>query len=543
MSWKRALPGAAGAALLLAGGQLLGTAGQASAASGVHSGGTFVMAYQSDVPTLSPVNGGGYESAQAMAPLYDGLVTYAPSLKVKIVPDLAVSWTVKDHGRVYVFQLRKNVRYANGDPFRPQDVIYNFEQQLNPKNASWAESFYQGIQGGLAYSEGKANTVSGMKVLGPHTLQITLVKPEGYFLEILAMPTSYIADPAVEQKYGQAYEDHAMGTGPYMLKSWVHNQSLVEVPNPYYWGPKPKIREIKFILGPSPSTQYLMFQRGEIDAMSPIPSNEVIPTERNPQLKSDFHTLANTGSLEYYFMVTNYGPFKSRLVREALNLAINRRRLVELQAGQATVANQYIPPGYPGYQPNLPPIPYNPTKAKALLAQAGYRHGLTITLTVNNDPGVVERAQSVAANLAAIGVTMHLHTLSLSAYDTALSDGKVKFGVIDWGMDYPDPQDILQSSLTGNPATGDMANWDNAKFNALLNRANALPPSQDPLRYRLYDAAQRIAMAQAPWIPLFYPNTTILLSPKLEPSASNPKNLGYYLNPVEPILVQDLWLK
>lgn len=541
MLWKKALPGAALATLVLAAGQMIESAGPAVAASPAND--TFVMAYQGDVPTLSPINGGGYESAQAMAGLYDGLVTYAPTLNTKIVPDLAVSWKIEDHGRVYVFQLRKNVHYANGTLFKPQDVIYNFEQQLTPKNASWAESFYQGIEGGLAYSEGKAKTLSGMKVLGPHTLQITLVKPEGFFLDILAMPTSYIADPAVEQKYGPSFEDHAMGTGPYMLQSWVHNQSLIEVRNPHYWGPKPHIREIKFILGPSPSTQYLMFQRGEIDAMSPIPSNEVIPTERNPALKGQFHTLANTGSLEYYFMVVNYGPFKSPLVREALNLAINRRRLVELQAGQATVASQYIPPGYPGYEPKLAPIPYNPAKAKKLLAQAGYKHGLTVTLTVNNDPGVVERAESVEANLAAIGVTMHLHTLSLSAYDTALSDGKVKFGVIDWGMDYPDPQDILQSSLTGNQGTGDMADWNSASFEALLNRANALPPSKDALRYKLYDQAQTIAMQQSPWIPLFYPNTTILLSSKLAPSASSPKNLGYYLNPVEPILVQDLTLR
>lgn len=539
--WRKALPSAGFATLVLAAGQLVGTGSPAALAAS--STQTFVMAYQSDVPTLSPVNGGGYESAQAMAPLYDGLVTYAPTLEPKIVPDLATSWRIEDHGRVYLFHLRKGVRYANGTLFKPQDVIYNFEQQLNPKNASWAESFYQGIQGGLAYSEGKAKTISGMKVLGPHTLEITLVKPEGYFLDIMAMPTSYIADPAVEEKYGQSYEDHAMGTGPYMLKSWTHNQSLIEVANPYYWGPKPHIREIQFILGPSPSTQYLMFERGEIDAMSPIPSNEVIPTERSSQLKSEFHTLANTGSLEYYFMVTNYGPFKSPLVRQALNLAINRRRLVELQAGQATVASQYIPPGYPGYEPHLAPIPYDPSRARKLLAQAGYKHGLTITLTVNNDPGVVERAESVEANLAAIGVTMRLKTMSLSAYDTALSDGKVKFGVIDWGMDYPDPQDILQSSLTGNQGTGDMADWNNRTFEALLARANAMPPSENTLRYRLYDEAQKIAMAQAPWIPLFYPNTTILLSSKLEPSASNPKNLGYYLNPVEPILVQDLSIK
>lgn len=538
--WRKAVPGAGVGALLLAATQIVGLGTNAAAAP---SAGTFVMAYQGDVPTLSPVNGGGYESAQASAPLYDGLVTYAPSLTPRIVPDLATKWKVEDHGRVYVFTLRKGVRYANGDAFTPQDVIYNIEQQLNPKNASWAESFYQGIQGGLAYSQGKAKTITGMQVTGPNTLKITLTQPEGYFLSILAMPTSYIADPRIEQKYGKAYQDHAVGTGPYALVSWVHSSLLIEKVNPYYWGPKPKIAEIKFILGPSPTTQYEMFQKGEVDALSPVPSNLVVPTMRNPVLSKEFHTVANTGSLEYYFMDVKYGPFKSQLVREALNLAVNRRRLVQLQAGQATPANQYLPPGYPGYQPNLPPIPYSPRRAEALLAKAGYKHGLTVTLSVNNDPGVVQRAESVIQNLAAVGVTVHLQTMSLSAYDTALSEGKVKFGVIDWGMDYPDPQDIMQSSLTGNQQTGDMADWNAPQFVRLMNRADAMPPSQDALRFKLYDKAQAIALKEAPWIPLFYPNTTILISNRLTPPASNKADLGYYLNPVLPISVQDLAFK
>jgi ABC-type transport system substrate-binding protein len=537
---RRVLPGATVSALLLAATQVLGmSAGQVRA----QTGGTFVMAYQGDVPTLSPVNGGGYESSQASAPLYDGLVTYAPSMTPRIVPDLAQSWKVEDGGRVYVFRLRSGVRYANGDPFKPQDIIYNFEQQLNPHNASWAESFYQGIEGGLAYSEGKAKTISGMQVLGPHTLKITLTQPEGYFLNILAMPTSYIADPRIEQEYGKAYQDHAVGTGPYKLVKWVHNSLLVETVNPYYWGPKPRIPEIKFILGPSPTTIYEMFQKGEVDALSPVPSNLVVPTLRNPVLAKEFYTVANTGSLEYYFMDVTYGPFRSRLVRQALNLAVDRRRLVQLQAGQATPANQYLPPGYPGYEPHLPPIPFDPAEARTLLAKAGYKHGLSLTLSVNNDPNVVQRAESVIQNLAAVGVKVTLDTMSLSAYDTALSEGKIKFGVIDWGMDYPDPQDILQSSLTGTQATGDMANWNSPAFIRLLNEANALPPSQDARRYKLYDQAQAIALQAAPWIPLFYPNTTILISNQLSPPASDPKNLGYYLNPVLPISVQDLSFK
>ena len=537
--WRKVVPGMGVAALLLAATQLVGGGAAAQAASG----GVFVMAYQGDVPTLSPINGGGYESSQASAPLYDGLVTYAPSLTPKIVPDLATSWKIEDHGKVYVFTLRKGVRYANGDPFKPQDVIYNFEQQLNPSNASWAESFYQGIEGGLAYSQGKTKTLSGMKVTGPNTLQITLTQPEGYFLNILAMPTSYIADPRIEQEYGKAYQDHAMGTGPYELVSWVHDSVLIEKRNPYYWGPKPKIAEIKFILGPSPTTQYEMFQKGEIDALSPVPSNLIVPTLRNASLAKQFYTVANTGSLEYYFMDVTYGPFKSQLVREALNLAVNRRRLVQLQAGQATPANQYLPPGYPGYQPNLPQIPFNPTEARALLAKAGYKHGLTITLSVNNDPGVVQRAESVIQNLASVGVTVKLDTMSLSAYDTALSEGKVKFGVIDWGMDYPDPQDIMQSSLTGNQETGDMADWNSPKFIQLMDEANAMPPSEDAQRYKLYDEAQAIALKDAPWIPLFYPNTTILISNQLQPPASNKQDLGYYLNPVLPIDVAGLSFK
>lgn len=510
--------------------------------SSPHYGGTFTMAYQSDVPTLDPVNGGGFESAQAMYGLYNTLVTYAPT-SMKLVPSLASSWKVSSNGLVYTFTLRSGVRYSNGDHFKPQDVIFNLERQVNPKNASWAQAYYLDIAGAQQYANGKASSISGLKVTGPHTLQITLVQPEGYFLNILAMPTSDIADPAVVQQYGASYEDHAVGTGPYMLTQWTHNQVLIEKRNPYYWGPKPYFSELKFLLGPSPQTQFLMFERGQVDAMGPVPSSDMVPVLNSPTLKKDLVTSANTGSVEFYFMKVTYGPFKKTAVRQALNLAVNRKRLVQLSAGQAIPANQYIPPGYPGYQPNLPQIPYNPTKAKQLLASAGYPHGFTVTLTVNNDPSVIQRAQSVIANLAAIGVTVHLQTMSLSAYDTALSENKVNFGVIDWGMDYPDPQDIMASTLAGfSDGQGNLSWWNDPQFNHLLNIADSMPPSQDAQRYKLYDQAQAIALQQQPWIPLIFPTSTVLVSPKLAPAPTG-ANQALYLSSVQPIEINDIWQK
>jgi ABC-type transport system substrate-binding protein len=528
-SWRTLLLVAAGGAMVAA----VAGCGSTTAPTGTSSstpqyGGTFTTAYQGDVPTLDPAGSPGYESTQAMYGLYNTLVTYAPTSSA-LVPSLAQSWTVTDGGKVYTFHLRPHVRFSNGDPFNAQDVVFNLTRQINPKSASYAQSYYLDIAGAQAYASGKATSVSGLQALSTNTLRITLVQPEGYFLNILAMPTSDIADPSVVEQYGTAYSDHAVGTGPYKLSEWIHNQVLIEVRNPDYWGKRPYFSTIKFILGPSPQTQFLMFRRGEIDAMGPVPPADMPTIESNPSLKKDLLVLADTGSIDFYFMDVNYGPFRNVLVRRALNLAVNRQRLVALDAGQAVPANQYLPPGYPGSQPNLPPIPYDPTRAKALLSQAGYKPGqLTLTLTVNNDPAVVQQAESVMANLQAVGVNVHLDTMSLSAYITALSGNKVKFGIIQWGIDYPDPSDIFDSLLLGAAdGTGNFAWWNDARFNQLVNEADVMSPAQDPQRYKLYDEAQAIALQQQPWIPLIFPASTELVSPSLHPAPTGANKYLY----------------
>ncbi|MGC8487650.1 MAG: ABC transporter substrate-binding protein [Clostridia bacterium] len=491
----------------------------ASGSSTGRYGGTLTFAYQSDIPTLDPAGSPGFESGQAMYGIYNTLVTYAPT-STTIAPSLAQSWTVTQGGTIYTFHLRPGVKFSNGDPFTAQDVIFNLTRQINPKSASYAQSYYLDIQGAQAYAKGQTSSVSGLQALNAHTLQVTLVQPEGYFLNILAMPTSDIADPRVVNEYGKAYEDHAVGTGPYELSVWKHSQVLIETRNPHYWGKEPYFSKIKFILGPDPETQFLMFKRGEIDAMGPVPPADMPSIESSPTLKKDLVVLADTGSVDFYFMDVRSGPFKNVLVRRALNYAVNRKRLVSLDAGQAVVANQYLPPGYPGSQSHLPPIPYNPSKAKALLRQAGYKPGqLTLTLTVNNDPAVVQQAESVMANLQAVGVNVQLHTMSLSAYITALSSNKVQFGIIQWGMDYPDPSDLFSSLLVGAAdGTGNFAWFNNPQVNQLVNEANAMSPQQEATRLSLYDQAQAIALNQQPWIPLIFPANTLLVSQNLHPA-------------------------
>ncbi len=512
-SWRRLVLGVASVAMVAA------ATGCGGPASTPKYGGTFTMAYQGDVPTLDPAGSPGYESTQAMYGLYNTLVTYAPTSN-QLVPSLATSWTVTNGGTVYTFHLRPHVQFSNGDPFTAQDVVFNLTRQINPKSASYAQSYYLDIAGAKTFAAGHATSVSGIQALSSTTLRITLSQPEGYFLNILAMPTSDIADPKVVQKYGAAYSDHAVGTGPYQLSQWVHNVVLVETLNPHYWGKKPYFSSVKFILGPSPQTQFLMFRRGEIDAMGPVPPSDMPSIQSNPALKKDLMVLADTGAIDFYFMNVNYGPFKNVLVRRALNLAVNRQRLVALDAGQAVPANQYLPPGYPGSQTNLPPIPYDPTQAKALLQQAGYKSGqLSLTLTVNNDPAVVQQAQAVMADFQAIGVHVHLVTMSLSAYITALSSNKVKFGIIQWGIDYPDPSDIFDSLLLGAAdGTGNFAWWNNSSFNRLVNQADVMSPALDQQRYKLYDQAQALALQQQPWIPLIFPASTELVSPSLHPA-------------------------
>jgi oligopeptide transport system substrate-binding protein len=547
---RRALQSVGAAALLalaLAGCGQSGGGAQAQGGGRPTHGGTLYVATQTDVPSLDPAVGVDTESVQFVDSIFARLVTYSPT-SLTIVPDLAKTWTVSPDGKTYTFHLR-TARFSNGDPVTAADVKFSLERVLNPKtNASLMAPFLD-IVGARAYNAdpAKVGHVAGLEVLGPHTIRIRLVEPEPYFLYALATGTGSILDPRAVARYGsQNVSQHPVGAGPFELASWKPGQELVLVRNPYYYRKGlPYLDRIVLKIGMTPSEQFLAFQNGQLDIIGgalsdnlQIDQNSYLSTLNNPSLKKDY--LQNS-ALEVYslYFNTRLAPFTKAAVREALTYAVDRKELVKILNGLALPANQELPPGMPGYDKSLPPIPYDPAKAKRMLAAAGYPHGLAFELVTMNDPTSVDVAQALQAMFRKVGVTMTIRPEALSTYlNTILSPTGAQASYGLWLDDYPDPQDFLFNQFDGhNPGGFDVSYWDDPTVDRLIETADT--STDTSLRLKDYQAADRRILAAAPAIPLFYGMMNILVRPTVH--APSPGTLDIYLHPVLPIQFQYLW--
>jgi oligopeptide transport system substrate-binding protein len=295
-----------------------------------------------------------------------------------------------------------------------------------------------------------------------------------------------------------------------------------------------------------PNTALLEFERGQLDAVPAaeqfeLPPSMYLTAMANPTLRKDYYRAPVIG-ISIAFMNEQLVPqFKNVLVRQAINYAVSKQQLIARFNNRGLPATQVLPPGMPGYEKNLKGYPYNLQKARQLLKRAGYAKGFSVTYWTPTDTDYLDPAEVIQSDLARVGIKVTLKTMTLGAYETALSANKVTFGPEYWTEDYPDPQDFLFYMLdpSGINGAGNFANWVDPKFAQLERRANALPASEDALRYRLYDEAQNIAVQQAPWLFMWFPVQDMLISPKLEPSPRT--HLDLYLNPNLPMALGTIW--
>jgi ABC-type transport system substrate-binding protein len=578
---KRTATVAAAGALLLSMG-LSGAAaarGHTTRANGVFSnkptyGGTLTVAWVNATATLDPAYWDDGQSMVSMQSIYDTLVEYDKNSS-KLGPGLATHWTISKNGLTYTFFLR-NAKFSNGQPVTAQDVAWNMARVSQPGAGSPYSGFALGDVKGFstlanepktsrAYTAWSSNPIplSGVKVINSHELSITLVKPESYFLNDLALFVCGVADPSVVKKYGPTdkndqYENHAVGSGPFKLQSWNHNKSMVMVRNPYYWGPKPYLAKVVQLMNVNQQTNYEMFVRGQvqIDGANQLTKATYLEAMSNPKIKKDYHQ-EPMNWVTYGYLDTVKAPFNNIKVRQALNYGFSKRGMIKVvYGGLAYLPNDgVLPPGMPGWVNSKEPYPYNPTKAKKLLAEAGYgpKHPLSFPYYVPNDQQDRSLAQYLQEQWAAIGVHISIHPVSTSVYWTNGSPpptgGPQKSydaGNAGWIQDYPDPSDFFSNLLTGagnpNPAKdlyagSNESNYDNPTVDRLVNKATSLPVSQEAERYKLYDQAQKIVEQQAPWLFMAFMVQNALISPKVGPS-----DINLYLHPIKTYQFQYMWV-
>lgn len=495
-----------------------------AAARAAAGGGTLTITFQSDIPSLDPALGYDIESWPAQQALYNGLLTYA-SHSTALVPDLAAAPpTISADARTFTFRLRKGVRFSNGRELNAGDVQYTFTRLIDPATASPYQSWYTGIRGADAFIKHKTKSVAGIQALDPYTVRFQLSTPNVAFLYAIALPSGYIVPREAVARWGKHFSDHPLGSGPFALQSWTHGQQAVFTRNPIYFKPGlPRLQQVVFLLGVNPSTALLKLQKGEVDLLGDgLPSSDYLRVVRDPAWQP-YVVRQTIVSTNYLAMNVGIKPFNNVLVRRAVEMAVNKKRLVKLINGRGVVAGSIFPPLLPGYNVHLRSYTYDPAAARALLARAGYGSGFSTELYSDQIDPNLKLDQAIQADLADVGIKVTVRALPFNTFLGQVQKPRTAALVQSyWAQDFPDPSDFVGPEFTTASQGGWNVMWySDPAIDAQATRA--LGMTNSAARLAAYDKMEQTLMAEALWVPLYH---------QVEVDVHSPKLRGYYIHPV-----------
>ena len=384
----------AGSALAL----VLALGGAAGAQEAIKQGGQMIVTYKDDISTLDPAIGYDWQNWSIIKSLFDGLMDYKPGT-MDLVPDLAESYEISPDGQTYTFKVRSGVKFHNGRELTAEDIKYSIDRVLDPATQSPGAGFF--------------GSIASIEVPDPHTIVFKLSRPDATFLHVMAINFAHAVPKEEVAKYGADFGKHPVGTGAFKMAEWTLGQRLVLERNADYFKPGvPKLDRIEFEVGQEPLVALLRLQRGEVDILGDgVPPAKFLEVKNSPEWGDNIITggQLHTG---YVTMNVNVPPFDKKEVRQAVNHAINKDRIVRIINGRAVPANQPLPPSMPGYAKDYQGYAYDPAKAKELLQAAGVGDGFeTVLYATNTDPNP-RIAQAIQQDLAAVGIKAELRTLA-----------------------------------------------------------------------------------------------------------------------------------
>ena len=469
-----------------------------------------------DPITLDPACASDADSAVYIVEIFSGLVSFDRELNV--IPDVAESIDVSPDGLVYTFHLRKNVVFHDGSRrVVADDFKFSMERALNPDTQSTVgEVYLDDIAGVDEFITGAAEEVSGVKVINDDTLEITIKEPIVYFLDKLTYPTAYVVD---RREVGDAtcfegadWTLNPNGTGPFKLKEFVLGQRIELEPNTdFYLDPKPSLQQVTYLLaGGSP---LVMYENDEID-ITGVGVNDVERIrDPNEPLNAEYQTGANM-STDYIGFNTQEAPFDDPRVRKAFAMATNKQLVAETVLMDILLpAKGILPPGIAGYDETYEGVPYDPEAARALLDEAGGPELFDDVTLLTSGQGAAP-SEALAAVTALweedLGVSIPIEQEEFGIFLRDIDQGNFKMFSLGWIADYPDPQNFLDIKLHSGSSNNE-TQYSNPEVDALLEQART--EKDEAERTRLYQEAERLIVEDAPWVPLFHGQDSVLIKP------------------------------
>ncbi len=510
------------------------------------NGGSIVVTYQNDVATLDPAIGYDWQNWSMIKSLFDGLMDYKPGT-TELVKDLAEDYSISADGLVYSFTLKKGVKFHNGREMKASDVKYSLERTVNPKTQSPGAGFFSSIAGYEDVTGGKSETLNGVEATDDYHVKITLSAPNATFLHIMAINFASVVPKEEVEKWGADFGKHPVGTGAYSLAEWKLGQQIVFKKNPaYFRAGLPHLDSITFEVGQDPMVALLRLEKGEVDiAGDGVPPAKFLQFKNDPKFKERM-VVGEQLHTGYLTLKTTLPPFDNLKVRQAVNMAISKDRIVRIINGRATPANQPLPPAMPGYDKAYKGYAYDVEGAKKLLAEAGFAKGFDTELFVMNTEPQPRIAQSIQQDLAKVGIRAQIKSL---AQANVIAAGSAKdqapmvwSGGMGWIADFPDPSNFYGPILGCSGAVDGGWNWAlycNKKLDADAAKADAMAkPEQQAERVALWSKIFTDVMADAPWVPIFNEQRFTVRSQRM--AGGN----DLYVDPVHvPVNYDHIWVK
>ena len=487
---------------------LLATAPMALAQS-PKQGGAATITFNNDLTTLDPHVGYDWQNWSVIKSIFDGLMDYKPGT-TELEPDLAESYTVSDDGLTYTFKLRDGVTFHNGRVMTSADVKYSFERAVNPATQSPGGGYFGMIAGYDDVAGGKATALSGIETPDDKTVVFKLTRPDATFLHLMAINFGYVVPKEEVEKAGADWGKQPVGTGAFKFTEWAPGQYIkLERNKDYFRAGVPYLDNVTFEFGQDPTVAVLRLKKGEIDIVGdgipPAQFAEIMADSANKDLIAEGNQL-HTG---YVTMNVTQAPFDNVKVRQAVNMAINKERIVRLINNRAAPASQALPPAMPGYNAENKGYAYDPEGAKKLLAEAGAGEITTELYVMNVDPNP-RIAQAIQQDLAAVGIKAEIRSLAQAEVIAAGGAGKAPMiwsGGMAWIADFPDPANFYYGILGCAGAVEGGWHWSKYCNKALDERATKadamVKDDQKDARISEWKAVFDEVLKDAPWAPVF----------------------------------------
>jgi peptide/nickel transport system substrate-binding protein len=454
-----------------------------------------VVGQVAEPKSLDPATVTAVNDFRILMNIYDGLVRYKDGT-LEVEPDLAKSWTISDDGKTYTFKLRSGVKFQDGTNFNAAAVKFNFDRMLDKANpyhhtGPFPLSFF-------------FSAIKKINVIDDLTIQLVLDAPYAPLLSNLAYPTGLIVSPDAVKKFDKDFGRHPVGTGPFKFVEWESNQKVVVERYEGYWdGPAP-LKAVVFRPITDGNTRVTEMLSGGIDMMVEVPPNNIV------NFKNDKFTVYEQVGPHLWFLILNCkeGPFKNVKVRQAANMAINRKAICEnILQGTAEVATGPTPPAFAwAYNSDLKPYPYDPEKAKKMVTEAGFEGAKVVFYVTEGGSGMLDpipMGTAIQADLAKIGLKVKIETYEWNTFLGKVNpglEGKADMAEMAWMTNDPDtlPYLALRSGAWPDKGGFNSGYYSNPKVDKLLERARTITDQGE--RAKLYKQMQALVYHDAPWV-------------------------------------------